>query len=113
MKVYLNTNTGKAGHETMEICPIFKTDDTKAAPYHHTLRKAERIALALKKGGHDAKVIICPETAAELKKLNDQGRARVRQIWHLGHIKESKAKNKQAARMMRLAWDCRPRPITS
>lgn len=103
MKVYLFTKTLSPGvWEHVEINNRFHADDPRVAPAHHVIRKAERIALALKKGGTNAEIAICPESAAEFNRLLDEGLARCNQIWHTRLIKPSRARGKAHARLVKM-----------
>ena len=92
MKVDLSTQTLFDDiWETVEIT----TEDS-------AIKSAERIALALKKGGTNARVLICPESAAEYNRLLDEGRSRASQIWHTNLIKPSRAREKAHARFLKI-----------
>ena len=94
MKVYINSNTlGKSAFETIEVKQRFESDNNNAAPAHHILRKALRISEALRKAGFESKVMIVPQSAAELSRLTAKGKVLAEMVWHLNDIKPSKAKD--------------------
>ena len=100
MKVYISAKTSQCGTEEVEVKNRFESDNNNASPAHHILRKAERIVLAMKQGGIEARVLILPESANELEKIIKQGIVRMKQVWHFDLISKYVKRSKMMRRYL-------------